>query len=125
LPSLMFPGIPPTVPPGFIIIILKTITALIETMFSIFTDANLLETLYKYIMALDFLGLIGALIGIFVEAMLEAIRKFMKIDGMPTFLCTVLAYLEKMIQLCVITVIGHLIGPGLMIQGMADLMELT
>ena len=125
LPSLMFPGIPPIVPPGFIIIILKTITALIETIFSIFTDVNLLETLYKYIMALDFLGLIGALIGIFVEAMLEAIRKFMKIDGMPTFLCTVLAYLEKMIQLCVITVIGHLIGPGLMIQGMADLMELT
>lgn len=126
LPSLLFPGIPPEVPPGFIIIAFKTIIALIETMISVLTDVTIYAYLFsEFIMKGDFLGLIGALIGIFVEEMLKSIRKFMKIDGIPVFLCTVLAYLEKLIQLCVITTIGHLIGPGLIIQGMADLMELT
>ena len=130
IPPLLFPGLFPIAPPGFLMILLKTIVVMIEEIAKIIAGASTLfniKTIFKnYIIKADFVGLVGYLIGRFVSLMIEKIREFCpQIDVMVVFLCSMLAYLEKMVQLCVLIVIGHLVGPGLILQSIADQMGIS
>ena len=130
IPSLLFPGLFPIAPPGFVMILLRTIVVMIEEIAKIIAGVSSLFKpaiiLRDYILKADFIGLIEHLIGGFVALMMEKIREFCpQIDVMVVFLCSMLAYLEKMIQLIVLITIGHLIGPGLILQSIADLMGIS
>ena len=106
---------------------MKTIVAIFEEILAIIANVSALfdvQLVLDFVLQGNFIGLIEELITRFVNFIVAKIREFMpQIDGMVLFICTILAYLEKMIQLLVLVVIGHIIGPGLILQNIADIMN--
>jgi len=126
IPSLLFPGIPGLSPPGFAMLIFKIITLFIEELIRIsmgMAQIFSIDELLSYVLSADIPGLINYLFksfsSYFIAKIKEAIPEF---DNMVVFICSIFAYLEKMIQIFALVTIGHLIGPGLILQSVADLM---
>jgi len=126
IPTLLFPGIPGLSPPGFAMLIFKVITLFVEELIRISMGAAQIfsiDELLAYILSADLPGLIGYLFESFSSYFIAKLREEIPgFDNMIVFVCSLFAYLEKMIQIFVLVTIGHLIGPGLILQSVADLM---
>jgi len=125
--ALVFPGIPRlSIPQGMLIIFIKIITTFIEIIVDLITNGALvfvsLGELFGLLLQGQFAEIIKTITGGLVEYIMEKFNeKIPEMFEAPTFLCSLLAFLELGVKILTVGIIGHIVGPGLIFQAIAFL----
>jgi hypothetical protein len=125
--ALVFPGIPRlSIPQGMLIIFIKIITTFIEIIVDLITNGALafvsLGELFGLLLQGQFAEIIKTITGGLVEFIMEKFNeKIPEMFEAPTFLCSLLAFLELGVKIFTVGIIGHIVGPGLIFQAIAFL----
>ena len=128
LPSLIFPGIPGLAPPGFLIMFYKILQALVDLVTDILTMRwGVLgidyEKIIEFILGVDFIGLIRYLAESIIGGLITKIKEFIpEFDKLFNTIATIIAYLQSIIAVLIVVIIGHLVGPGMIIENVAQLL---
>jgi len=129
IPSLVFPGIPGLAPPGFLMMFFKILQALVDLVKDVI-KMNWPALPFDYMKIPEFIlpvpdfpGLIGylgeSIIGMLVEKIKEFIPEF---ESLPNTVATIIAYLQNIIAVIIVIILGHLVGPGMIIESVAKLL---
>ncbi|MBT4435877.1 hypothetical protein HOD02_06155 [bacterium] len=127
LRAMIYPGIPElSVPQGILLIFMKIILSFIEIVTDLFTNLSsflfAIGEMLQLILQLKFLEAIMLILQKIIEFLMEKIISISpEIVGSSSFLCTLMAFLELGAKIFCITLLGHLLGPGLVFQTMASL----
>ena len=127
VPTLVFPGIFPIAPPGFAFQITLTIAAMIELIIDVMTPpiSFLDPTIIIEKLKEGIIPMIEYVLTSIVSYLIEKIRQFIpQIDAMVVFLCSMMTYLQQMIKMLALVIIGHLIGPGIILMKVAEALDL-
>jgi hypothetical protein len=128
LPSLIFPGIPGLAPPGFLIMFYKILQALVDLVTDVLTMSwGVLgidyEKIIEFILGVDFIGLIRYLAESIIGGLIAKIKEFIpEFDKLFNTIATIIAYLQNIIAVLIVVIIGHLVGPGMIIENVAQLL---
>ena len=125
---MIFPGIPGLAPPGFLIMFYKILQALVDLVTDVLTMSwGVLgidyEKIIEFILGVDFIGLIRYLAESIIGGLIAKIKEFIpEFDKLFNTIATIIAYLQNIIAVLIVVIIGHLVGPGMIIENVAQLL---